>query len=109
MRLAYETWGTLAEDGSNAVLVLHALTGDSHVTGEAGPGHPTAGWWQSMVVFMVSALRVKSTGNCAPPKKTAPHGCRFRAAARGRRGAGREPALDQTALAACISAICDLL
>lgn len=49
VRLAYETWGTLAEDGSNAVLVLHALTGDSHVTGEAGPGHPTAGWWQSMV------------------------------------------------------------
>lgn len=49
VRLAYETWGTLNEDGSNAVLVLHALTGDSHVTGEAGPGHPTAGWWQSMV------------------------------------------------------------
>ncbi|MBQ6642079.1 MAG: homoserine O-acetyltransferase, partial [Saccharopolyspora sp.] len=26
-RLAYETWGELAPDGSNAVLVLHALTG----------------------------------------------------------------------------------
>src|SRR6478609_3082493 len=49
VRLAYETWGELNEDGSNAVLVLHALTGDSHVTGEAGEGHPTAGWWQSMV------------------------------------------------------------
>jgi len=49
VRLAYETWGTLNEDGSNAVLVLHALTGDSHVTGEAGPGHPTPGWWSSMV------------------------------------------------------------
>jgi len=49
VRLAYETWGTLNEDGSNAVLVLHALTGDSHVTGPAGPGHPTAGWWSSMV------------------------------------------------------------
>jgi len=47
--LAYETWGTLAPDGSNAVLVLHALTGDSHVTGTAGPGHPTAGWWSSLV------------------------------------------------------------
>jgi homoserine O-acetyltransferase len=47
--LAYETWGTLAADGSNAVLVLHALTGDSHVTGPAGPGHPTAGWWSSLV------------------------------------------------------------
>ncbi|GEL95260.1 homoserine O-acetyltransferase MetX [Cellulomonas composti] len=49
VRLAFETWGTLDEDSSNAVLVLHALTGDSHVTGPAGDGHPTAGWWQSMV------------------------------------------------------------
>ncbi|WP_051639927.1 homoserine O-acetyltransferase [Cellulomonas sp. URHE0023] len=49
VRLAYETWGTLNEDGSNAVLVLHALTGDSHVTGPAGDGHPTPGWWQSMI------------------------------------------------------------
>lgn len=47
--LAYETWGRLAPDGSNAVLVLHALTGDSHVIGPAGPGHPTPGWWQSLV------------------------------------------------------------
>ncbi|HEY0118179.1 MAG TPA: homoserine O-acetyltransferase [Cellulomonas sp.] len=49
VRMAYETWGTLAADGSNAVLVLHALTGDSHVTGPAGEGHPTAGWWSSLV------------------------------------------------------------
>ncbi|QCB95453.1 homoserine O-acetyltransferase [Cellulomonas shaoxiangyii] len=49
VRLAYETWGELDEDGGNAVLVLHALTGDSHVTGPAGEGHPTPGWWQSMV------------------------------------------------------------
>jgi homoserine O-acetyltransferase len=49
VRMAYETWGTLAPDGSNAVLVLHALTGDSHVTGPAGAGHRTAGWWQELV------------------------------------------------------------
>jgi homoserine O-acetyltransferase/O-succinyltransferase len=49
VRLAYETWGTLNADGSNAVLVEHALTGDTHVLGEAGPGHPTAGWWSSLV------------------------------------------------------------
>ncbi|MET7473554.1 homoserine O-acetyltransferase [Streptomyces sp. NPDC005648] len=49
VRLAFETWGRLAPDASNAVLVLHALTGDSHVVGPAGPGHPTPGWWDGLV------------------------------------------------------------
>ncbi|MCL1869981.1 MAG: homoserine O-acetyltransferase [Promicromonosporaceae bacterium] len=47
--LAYETYGTLDADGGNAVLVLHALTGDSHVAGPATAGHATAGWWEEMV------------------------------------------------------------
>ncbi|GAA2236601.1 homoserine O-acetyltransferase [Rarobacter faecitabidus] len=47
--VAYETWGQLNRDGSNAVLLLHALTGDSHATGDAGEGHVTAGWWDQMV------------------------------------------------------------
>ena len=47
--IAYETWGEPAPDGSNAVLILHALTGDSHVVGPAGPAHPTAGWWPGLV------------------------------------------------------------
>ncbi|MGW1010015.1 homoserine O-acetyltransferase MetX [Streptomyces termitum] len=49
LRVAFETWGRLAADRSNAVLVLHALTGDSHVAGPAGPGHPTPGWWDGLV------------------------------------------------------------
>ncbi|GAB3597859.1 homoserine O-acetyltransferase [Angustibacter peucedani] len=49
VRVAYETWGTLNAARDNAVLVLHALTGDSHVSGPAGPGHPTAGWWDALV------------------------------------------------------------
>lgn len=49
VRVAYETWGTLNAARDNAVLVLHALTGDSHVTGAAGPGHRTAGWWADVV------------------------------------------------------------
>jgi homoserine O-acetyltransferase len=49
VRLAYETWGTLNADASNAVLVEHALTGDAHVSGSAGPGHPSPGWWSALV------------------------------------------------------------
>lgn len=47
--LAYETWGVPSAARDNAVLVEHALTGDSHVVGEAGPGHPTAGWWPGLI------------------------------------------------------------
>lgn len=47
--VAYETWGGLDRDRSNGVLVLHALTGDSHAAGPAGPGHPTAGWWDGLI------------------------------------------------------------
>tara|TARA_B100000945_G_scaffold308822_1_gene298967 strand:+ start:3601 stop:4863 length:1263 start_codon:yes stop_codon:yes gene_type:complete len=46
---AYETWGTLNSDSSNAVLVCHALTGDSHVTGESNAAHPTKGWWDEVI------------------------------------------------------------
>jgi homoserine O-acetyltransferase len=49
VRVAYETWGELSPDRDNAVLVLHALTGDGHVVGPAGPGQPTAGWWSGIV------------------------------------------------------------
>jgi homoserine O-acetyltransferase/O-succinyltransferase len=48
-RLAYESWGELADNKDNAVLVLHALTGDSHTVGNAGEGHPTAGWWNGLI------------------------------------------------------------
>jgi len=47
--VAYESWGTLNAACDNAVLVLHALTGDSHVVGERGPGHPTPGWWDGLI------------------------------------------------------------
>ncbi|WP_420124146.1 homoserine O-acetyltransferase MetX [Nakamurella sp.] len=47
--LAYESWGTLDAAGDNAVLVLHALTGDAHVVGPAGPHQPTPGWWDGLI------------------------------------------------------------
>jgi homoserine O-acetyltransferase len=48
-QVAYETWGELDPSGANAVLVCHAITGDTHVTGRSGHGHPTDGWWDDMV------------------------------------------------------------
>lgn len=47
--IALQRWGELSPAGDNVVMVLHALTGDSHVTGPAGPGQPTAGWWDGMI------------------------------------------------------------
>jgi homoserine O-acetyltransferase len=47
--VAYETWGELNPDRGNAILILHALSLDSHVTGPPGPGHPTGGWWDDLV------------------------------------------------------------
>ncbi|WP_225872094.1 homoserine O-acetyltransferase MetX [Scrofimicrobium canadense] len=47
--IAYETWGTLSPQRDNALLVLHALTGDSHIRGDAIPGHPTSGWWTDLI------------------------------------------------------------
>ena len=47
--MCFESWGRLNKAGDNAVLVLHALTGDSHVIGPAGPDHPTPGWWEGLI------------------------------------------------------------
>ncbi|CAM8629661.1 MET2 Homoserine acetyltransferase [Acidimicrobiia bacterium] len=47
--VAFETWGELNDSATNAVLVCHALTGDSHAAGPSGPGHPTEGWWNVLI------------------------------------------------------------
>jgi homoserine O-acetyltransferase/O-succinyltransferase len=46
--LAYETCGSLNQEKSNAILMLHALSGDAHVAG-VHEGQDNPGWWDSMV------------------------------------------------------------
>jgi homoserine O-acetyltransferase len=86
--LAYETWGTLNADRSNAVLIEHALTGDTHVTRGAS-GEP--GWWEQLAgpgapvdterYFVVSINILGgcygSTGPSTPAPDGKPWGSRF--------------------------------
>jgi len=89
--MAYETWGALNPLRDNAILVLHALTGDSHVVGPAGADQPTAGWWGGLIGpgapldterFFVLAANVLggcrgSTGPSSAASDGRPYGSRF--------------------------------
>jgi homoserine O-acetyltransferase len=91
VKIAYESWGELKPDGSNALLILHALTGDSHAFGSATKAHPTAGWWNGVIgpnlaidtnKFFVVAPNMLggcqgSTGPTSLDKKGKEYGARF--------------------------------
>ena len=47
--LAYESWGRLAPERDNVVLLCHALTGDAHAHDAARPDDPAAGWWNPLI------------------------------------------------------------
>lgn len=49
--LAYETFGELNEDRSNAILVCHALSAGPHVAGKYHPDDQKAGWWDGLVGY----------------------------------------------------------
>jgi homoserine O-acetyltransferase len=90
--IAYETLGTLNSQKSNAVLILHALSGDSHVAGYYTEKDEKPGWWDSMVgpgkgidtdkYFVICSNIIGScmgsTGPSTPNPKTAkPYGLEF--------------------------------
>ncbi|GAA4123887.1 homoserine O-acetyltransferase [Knoellia locipacati] len=105
--VAYETWGTLNAARDNAVLVEHALTGDSHVEGPPGAGHPTPGWWDGLIgpgrpldtdrFFVVASNVLGGCQGTTGPSSDAPDG---------RAWGGRFPAVtirDQVAVEALLA------
>ena len=92
LTLAYETCGSLNEEKSNAILILHALSGDSHVAGYYAADDEKPGWWDNMVgpgkgidtdkYFIVCSNIIGScmgsTGPCTiNPKTVLPYGLDF--------------------------------
>ena len=90
--LAYETWGELDDTGENAVLIVHALTGDTHAAGEPDSAYRRGGWWSPMIGpgraidtvrnFVVCSNVIGgcygSTGPASPdPESGRPYGMRF--------------------------------
>ena len=58
VRIAYETWGELNEDRSNAIFLFHALSGSHHAAGftraiegvgELWQEEMHGGWWEDMI------------------------------------------------------------
>jgi homoserine O-acetyltransferase len=49
LTLAYESYGRLAPDGRNAILVTHGFTSSQHAAGRHAPADEAAGWWDGLI------------------------------------------------------------
>jgi homoserine O-acetyltransferase/O-succinyltransferase len=47
--IAYDTYGRLAPDGRNAVLITHGYTSNHHAAGRYGPADSKVGWWDRLI------------------------------------------------------------
>lgn len=90
--VAYETYGELNDTKDNALLVLHALTGDAHAAGKHSEDDKKFGWWNEMIgsdkafdtnkYFVISSNILGgcsgTTGPCSiNPETNAPYGLDF--------------------------------
>ena len=85
--LAVETWGRLAADRSNVILILHALTGSAHVASHPDVDEDPPGWWEGIVgpglaidtdrYFVICANSIGSCYGSTGPRSLAPDGFRY--------------------------------
>ncbi|HAX24774.1 MAG TPA: homoserine O-acetyltransferase [Chloroflexi bacterium] len=85
--LSYETWGRLSDAGDNAILVFHALTGDSHAAAHPEIPGDRPGWWEPLIgsgrpidtdrFFVICANTLASCYGSTGPCTLAPDGARW--------------------------------
>lgn len=49
LTIAFETYGRLARDGRNAILITHGFTSNQHAAGKYAPTDPMPGWWGGLI------------------------------------------------------------
>ncbi len=82
MSLAYETYGRLAPDGTNAILVTHGFTSSQHAAGKYAASDALPGWWDGLIgpgkaidterYFVVSSNMLGSSYGSTAPRSINP-------------------------------------